>query len=248
MSYKNVFRRYELKYLLTEKQKEAVLEGASRYMRLDQYGRTTIRNLYFDNDSYRLIRRSLEKPNYKEKLRIRSYQKADSDSTVFVELKKKYDGVVYKRRIAMPEVAAMNWVLGKASAPTDTQITREIDYFMSHYGRLLPSVYLSYEREAYYHIEDSDFRVTFDDNIFSRRDRLSLRENADGLPILPEGRVLMEIKCSGAIPLWMVDILSSNRIYKTPFSKYGRAYTEYILPELLITKNTNKETLINVNI
>ena len=248
MSYKNVFRGYELKYLLTPMQKEIVLDGASRYMRLDQYGRTTIRNLYFDNESYRLIRRSLEKPDYKEKLRVRSYQKADSGSTVFVELKKKYDGVVYKRRVAMTESEAMNWMLEKARAPYDTQITREIDYFMSHYGKLYPSVYLSYEREAYYHVDDDDFRVTFDDNIFARRDRLSLCENADGLPVLPAGRVLMEIKCSGAIPLWMADILSSNRIYKTSFSKYGRAYTEYILPELSKTKNTNKETLVNVNI
>ena len=89
VSYKNVFRRYELKYLLTPSQKEALLSGMAPYMRLDKYGRTTIRNLYFDNDSYRLIRRSIEKPLYKEKLRIRSYQKANSDSTVFVELKKK---------------------------------------------------------------------------------------------------------------------------------------------------------------
>ena len=150
--------------------------------------------------------------------------------------------------LAMTESEAMNWMLEKARAPYDTQITRERDYFMSHYGKLYPSVYLSYEREAYYHVDDDDFRVTFDDNIFARRDRLSLCENADGLPVLPAGRVLMEIKCSGAIPLWMADILSSNRIYKTSFSKYGRAYTEYILPELSKTKNTNKETLVNVNV
>ena len=246
MSYKNVFRRYELKYLLTEAQKDAVLSGMEGHMMLDRYGRTTIRNLYFDNESYRLIRRSLEKPDYKEKLRIRSYQQSTSDSTVFVELKKKYNGVVYKRRVDVTEAEAMAWVGEGASAPRDTQITREIDYFMSHYGRLYPSVYLSYEREAYYDVEGSDFRVTFDDNIFARRDRLSLCEEADGLPILPNGRVLMEIKCPGAIPLWMVDLLSSHRIYKTSFSKYGRAYTEYILPTLSDYKNCSKEILINV--
>lgn len=227
-------------------QKVSVIDRMDRYMRLDQYGRTTIRNLYFDNESYRLIRRSIEKPDYKEKLRIRSYQKANSDSTVFVELKKKYDGVVYKRRVAMAESSAMSWVRDNSPAPYDTQIIREINYFISHYGKLIPSVYLSYEREAFYAVDGGDFRVTFDENIFARQDRLSLCENADGLPVLPEGRVLMEIKCSGAIPLWMVDILSSEKMYKTSFSKYGRAYTEYILPQLLQRKNTTKETLINV--
>ena len=233
MSYKSVFRRYELKYLLTHSQRERLLLGIDPYMKLDGYGRTTIRNVYFDDDSYRLIRRSIEKPAYKEKLRVRSYSAAKPDSTVFVELKKKYEHIVYKRRIGLPEADAMAWLTGRTPAPVDTQISREIDYFMSHYGRLHPSVFLSYEREAFYNREGGDFRVTFDDNILAREDTLSLCEPTHGRPILPNGYVLMEIKCSGAIPLWMVEILSRERIYKTPFSKYGRAYTEYILPETL---------------
>ena len=244
MSYKSVFRRYELKYLLTPSQREAVLEGISPYMKLDSYGRTTIRNVYMDTDNYRLIRRSIEKPMYKEKLRIRSYQLADSESTVFVELKKKYRGVVYKRRIALPESAAMNWVCGRTESPLDTQISREIDYFMSYYGHLVPSVFLSYEREAYYERDGGDFRITFDDNILARNTDISLRKDAYGLKVLPENRVLMEIKCSGAIPLWMTDILSRESIYKTSFSKYGRAYCNYILPET-INSQRKKELLTN---
>ena len=109
MAYQSVFKRYELKYLLTQEQKERVLEAMAPYMELDKYGRTTIRNLYYDTDSFRLIRHSIEKPAYKEKLRIRSYSKADPYSPVFVELKKKYDSVVYKRRLAMAETEAIGW-------------------------------------------------------------------------------------------------------------------------------------------
>lgn len=245
MSYKNVFRRYELKYLLTPEQKAAVLCGIEPYMKLDNYGRTTIRNLYFDDGSYRLIRRSIEKPAYKEKMRIRSYGQSTPNSTVFVELKKKYDHVVYKRRIALSECDAMAWLGGNA-CPVDTQISREIDYFMSHYGDLHPAVFLSYEREAYYNRAGGDFRVTFDENILARESDLSLCSEAFGRPVLPKDRTLMEIKCSGAIPLWMVEILSKERIYKTSFSKYGTAYTEYILPRIL-NKDLQKELIYNAN-
>lgn len=244
MSYKSVFRRYELKYLLTPLQKEAVLAGIAPYMQLDGYGRTTIRNVYMDTDSYRLIRRSIEKPEYKEKLRIRSYARADADSPVFVELKKKYNKVVYKRRIALPEAVATSWVRGDTPRPVDTQITREIDYFMAYYGALRPSVFLSYEREAFYERAGGDFRITFDENILARDKDISLKSEAYGLPVLPEGRVLMEIKCPGAIPLWMTDILSREHIYKTSFSKYGVAYGQYIMPSLLNTEK-QKELLYN---
>ncbi len=232
LAFQTVFKRYELKYLLTLDQKKRILEAMEPYMALDKYGRTTIRNLYFDTDTYRLIRRSIEKPVYKEKLRIRSYSKADADSTVFVELKKKYDKVVYKRRLPLPEREAMAWVNQEAPCPVNTQISREIDYFMSYYGALRPSVYLSYEREAYYEKGGGDFRVTFDDNILCRTDDLSLCAEVGGAPILDTGRVLMEIKCSGGIPLWMVEVLSRERIYKTSFSKYGTAYRDLIFPTL----------------
>lgn len=232
MAYQGVFKRYELKYMLTLEQKARILEVMKPYMALDQYGRTTIRNLYYDTDNYRLIRRSIEQSTYKEKLRVRSYSRAAPDSPVFVELKKKYRSVVYKRRLAMPEEAAMEWAAGEQPRQTDTQIAREIDYFLAYYETLHPVVFLSYEREAYYAKDGGDFRVTFDDHILCRQEELSLEAEVWGTPLLKDGMVLMEIKCSGGVPLWMTRALSAERIYKTSFSKYGTAYRTMIFPKL----------------
>jgi len=230
MAYQAVFKRYELKYLITQKQKARILETMEPYMALDQYGRTTIRNIYFDTDNYRLIRHSIEKPAYKEKLRLRSYKKANPSSTVFVELKKKYDSVVYKRRMSLSEAEALDWVTGKMHCKEETQISDEIDYFLNYYETLHPVVFLSYEREAYFCKDGGDFRVTFDDHILCRQEDLSLESDVWGTPLLEEGKVLMEIKCSGGIPLWMAHVLSREHIYKTSFSKYGTAYQTMIFP------------------
>ncbi|MDE7436633.1 MAG: polyphosphate polymerase domain-containing protein [Lachnospiraceae bacterium] len=231
MAFQTVFKRYELKYMLTTEQKEQVVQAMEPYMSLDSYGRTTIRNIYFDTDNYRLIRHSIEGVGYKEKLRIRSYGKADPDSTVFVELKKKYQSIVYKRRIAMPEETAMKWVLGESVCPEKNQISQEIDYFFEYYETLHPAVFLTYEREAFYAKDQSDFRVTFDDTILCRREDLSLESDVYGTQLLPDGMVLMELKCSGSIPMWLTHVLSKERIYKTSFSKYGTAYKMMILPQ-----------------
>lgn len=232
MAYQTVFKRYELKYLINAEQKEKILEKIAPYMKLDKYGRSTIRNIYYDTDTMRLIRRSIEKPVYKEKLRIRSYERATKESDVFVELKKKYKSVVYKRRIALPLGIAESWLGEKSPCGKDTQITREIDYFLSFYESLHPTVFLSYEREAYYSLDKSDFRVTFDENIFARDENLSLEAEPYGTPLLRDGQILMEIKCSGGIPLFMTEILSAEHIYKTSFSKYGTAYATIIFPKL----------------
>lgn len=159
MSFQTVFQRYELKYLLTQEQKKKILQAMAPYMELDQYGRTTIRNLYFDTGNYRLARHSIEKPSYKEKLRVRSYSQADPESPVFVELKKKYRNVVYKRRIALPEKEAMEWLQG-GSCSQDVQISREVDYFLSYYRNLAPVVFLSYEREAFFS-EERIYKTSF---------------------------------------------------------------------------------------
>lgn len=227
MAYQNVFKRYEIKYMLTMEQKQRVLSAMEPYMALDRYGRTTIRNIYFDTDSYRLIRRSLERPAYKEKLRLRSYDRATPDQKVFVELKKKFNGVVYKRRLAMLEAAATKWLAG-GLCPADSQIAREIDYVLSYYGSLKPRVFLSYEREAYFCRQGGDFRITFDENILCRQEGLSLGEEPGGTPILDAGRSLMEIKTTGGIPLWLTKVLTEEKIYKTSFSKYGIAYQTMI--------------------
>lgn len=231
MAFQTVFKRYELKYMLTAEQKTKILETMSRYMKPDKYGKTTIRNLYFDTDTYLLIRNSIEKPIYKEKLRIRSYGRAEADSTVFVELKKKWQQVVYKRRISLKNSEAVAWLVGEKKIDMQTQISKEIDWFLSFYKSLRPTVFLCYDREAYYSVDNLDFRITFDENILCRQNDLSLESESYGTPILPKGNVLMEIKCSGGIPLWMTEILSKEKIYKTSFSKYGTAYKTLIFPQ-----------------
>ena len=229
MALKTIFKRYEIKFILTIEQKERLLRAIEPYMSLDQYGRSLIGSVYFDTPNYRLIRRSIEKPAYKEKLRIRSYGRVGEDSTVFVELKKKYKKVVYKRRVSLPLNEAMSWLSGDTSCPTETQITKEIDYFLKYYGDIRPSALLTYEREAFYAKDGSDFRLTFDENVLFRQDDFDLSSPIGGRPILPEGYLLMELKCPGGIPMWMVRLLSEEKLYKTPFSKYGTAYTNYIV-------------------
>ena len=173
----------------------------------------------------------MERPEYKEKLRVRSYGTAREGGRVFVELKKKYDHVVYKRRLTLPEPDAMAWLAGDKSAAPDSQIGREIDYFCTFYRDLRPQVFLSYEREAYFERGGGDFRVTFDENILTRRAALSLKTSPWGTPLLPHGTVLMELKTPGGIPLWMTRFLTENHIYKTSFSKYGTAYQNVIFPQ-----------------
>ena len=242
MAVQTVFRRYELKYLLTREQKKKVLEAMKPNMRIDQYGKTTIRNLYYDTDNYLLIRRSIEKPVYKEKLRIRSYARVSGDSPVFVELKKKFEDVVYKRRICLPNTNALAWLSGENACDDQDQIAREIDYFCSLHGPLHPTVFLCYDREAYYAVDGTDFRVTFDDTILCRQEDLSLASESYGTPLLPEGMTLMELKCSGGIPLWLTEVLSRERIYKTSYSKYGTAYKTLIFPKIHPEKMTPEVT------
>ncbi|MGN0981976.1 MAG: polyphosphate polymerase domain-containing protein [Candidatus Limivicinus sp.] len=225
-----VFKRYELKYLLNRRQLDAILQAIAPYMAIDRYGRGTICNIYYDTPNFRLIRESLEKPVYKEKLRLRSYGPAAAEDTAFVELKKKYKDVVYKRRIALPQARATACLAGEQPLP-DSQIGREIAYALDFYQQLEPAVYLSYERQAFYQRDGGDFRLTLDENIRYRRRDLTLDSGPWGKPILPPGQVLMELKTAGGLPLWMVHALSQNRIYKTSFSKYGSAYRDIYLNE-----------------
>ncbi len=221
------FKRYELKYLITTKQYEIIKKEMKGHMKEDEHGKSTIQSLYFDTPDYLLIRRSIDKPDYKEKLRLRSYGLATDESKVFLELKKKYNKVVYKRRISMSEAQAIDYItLGKQHV--NSQISREIDYARKLYPNLAPRMLLSYEREAYYENQNHDLRITFDQNILCRNTDVDLHTGIFGNPILPEGYMLMEIKTGQAIPLWLTHVLSTNKIYKTSFSKYGTAYKSFI--------------------
>lgn len=228
MSYQNVFERYEIKYFLTKTQKEALMKEMDGRMQSDKYGRTTIRNIYYDTDSFRLIRDSLDHPVYKEKLRIRSYQRAEIGDMVFVEIKKKFEDVVYKRRVAMPRIAAEYWIDYRKPLAFGSQITSEIDYLVDFYEGLSAKAFLSYEREAFSDNKNPEFRLTLDENILARDTELNLGSDIWGQPLLPHGMTLMEVKIAGAMPLWMANFLSSNNIQKVSYSKYGTYYRNCI--------------------
>lgn len=218
-----VFQRYELKYLLTLPQQEAVLRAMAPHVTQDFHSHSSIRNLYLDTPDFRLIRRSLEKPVYKEKLRIRCYGRSAPADPVFVELKKKYRSVVYKRRLILPQSDALRCIDGTLPWPK-TQIGGEIAYAAGFYSGLRPALFLSYERDAFHGVEDVQFRITFDSQIRFRLNSLTLCSGTGGISILPPDRVLMELKTCGSLPLWMVRVLSSQGLFKTSFSKYGAAY------------------------
>lgn len=223
-----IFQRYEFKYLMDLRQLQAVLTAMAPYMVPDEYSHSSIRNLYLDTPDYRLIRRSLERPIYKEKLRVRSYGRAGEQDPVFVELKKKYLSVVYKRRIPIPQEQALACIDGRQPW-LDSQIGAELAYTMDFYKALRPAVFLSYERDSFRGVEDEEFRVTFDSEIRYRQEELTLDSDTWGTPILPSGQVLMELKVAGGLPLWMAHVLSEQSIFKTSFSKYGAAYQDIML-------------------
>lgn len=218
-----IFKRYEKKYLLTDQQYSRLFGRLSREMCVDEYGKHRISNIYFDTKDYELIRTSIEKPEYKEKLRLRVYGTATEDSMAFVELKKKYDGIVYKRRIPMPLSAAEKYLFYGIRPREDGQILREIDYTFRRYD-LKPAAYIAYERLAMFGKQDSQLRVTFDKNVCGRSYAMDLRCGFFGTPVMEKGAVLMEVKVPGAMPLWMSSLFSELKIYPASFSKYGTYY------------------------
>lgn len=223
-----VFKRYELKYILTREQKQKICDAMVPHMEADSFGRSTIRNIYYDTDDFRIIRKSLEHPVYKEKLRMRSYRTAGPDDKVFAELKKKYDGVVYKRRESLNRQEAENFIATGKIMGEPTQIIREIKYFLDFYGNIGPKVFISYEREAFYDVKNRNFRLTFDENILWRREDLSLGKGIYGEPALDRSLTLMEIKTASGIPLWLAETMSREKIFRTTFSKYGTAYMQIL--------------------
>lgn len=246
-----VFKRLEKKYLISKEQYEQLVEALREHIVSDKYGKSTINNIYFDTPNYRLIRASIEKPTvYKEKLRIRSYGVPEADSNVFVELKKKYKGVVYKRRVDMTYEQAISYLYKHESPPNPSQVTKEIDCFMQFYGNLRPAVSLFYDRVAYYSKDDPELRLTFDTNIRFRNKQLDLRYGDYGTVILDENQYILEIKCIDAMPLWLTKELDRLKIFPSSYSKYGTAYRVLFSNEILNMANAkpvgtiqNKETI-----
>ena len=218
-----VFNRYEKKYLMPESVYHELRYRLEPYMKEDQYGLHTICNIYYDTPDDYLIRRSIEKPVYKEKLRLRSYGVPTLESQVFLEINKKYKKVVNKRRIQLTLQEAYDYVEHGIRPDKDNQILHEIDFFLQRYP-LERGLYLAYDRIALFGKEDASFRLTFDQKIRSRRTFMGMENGSYGKLLLPEGYYLMESKIMGTTPLWFAEILSDLSIYSVSFSKYGNIY------------------------
>ena len=233
-----VFKRREIKFLINAEQRAMLEKAFAEHMIPDEHGESTICNVYYDTPDFRLIRTSLNKPVYKEKLRIRSYGRTTEDGKIFMELKKKYKGVVYKRRISLRQSEAAAYLAGEAPLPNSSgQIEKEIDYFVKFYGGLVPAMYLCYDRTAYFCKEDPGLRITFDKNILWRTDRARLTSHPNGRQLLKPGQSLMEIKVGASMPLWLAELLSKGGIRQVSFSKYGTAYRTLISEKNMIKMN-----------
>ena len=225
---KLTFKRYEKKYLLSASRYEKLWERLQEHLVPDRYFQSTVCSLYYDSEDFSLIRHSLERPVYKEKLRLRSYNVPGPGDPVFVELKKKFKGVVYKRRVEMSAEEAEAYLAGKSRPERDDQILREIDYFLQM-NRVEPRAFIACERTAWVDREQPELRVTFDRDLRWRDTELSLTAGSGGEALLENGEVLMEIKIPGAAPLWLAHTLSELEVFPTGFSKYGTCYREHLL-------------------
>lgn len=219
-----VFRRIEKKYIVDEPTYEKLIKKLDGHFVRDRYYKSTICNIYYDTPSHQLVRNSIEKPVYKEKLRVRSYGVPNDEDMVFVELKKKYKGVVYKRRVEMTLAQSRDFFAGKEVPHDNPQIENELKYFLKFYEGIAPAMYLSYDRLAYCGAEDPSLRLTFDTHILYREEQKELDKGIWGKELLPAGVRVMEIKIPNAMPLWLSTILDELEIYPASFSKYGTAY------------------------
>ena len=239
--YIDVFKRTEIKYLLSEEQYIELLSFLKGIARVDEYGETRINNIYFDTPDYRLIRTSLEKPIYKEKLRLRTYGTTEDGTSAFIEIKKKYDGVVYKRRIGGTYRNAFDYLVNEGEPIDDSQISKEIEGMINMYEDLSPSMKICYDRVAMVGINNPELRITFDKDIEWSNDDMDLRSGKTGNPILKNGQRLMEIKVANSMPMEIATKLSELSIFPSSFSKYGRGYVD------MISRYINTSTVVKEN-
>ena len=231
--YQENFKRYEKKYMLKETQYNRLRKELNQRMEEDQYGLHTICNIYYDTPDFRMIRKSLEKPVYKEKLRLRSYGVPEKNDPVFLEIKKKFKGIVYKRRVSMTDEKAKGYLNKGMATEIDSQIMHEIDWLVHRYESIQPAVYIAYDRIALFQKENPDLRVTFDQKIRFRTENLDLCGGSYGTEIINKNEILMEVKIPGAVPIWMSELFGKLQIYPVSFSKYGMCYQKYILPSFM---------------
>ena len=217
------FERIEKKYLLDPAQKEQLLRKLEGRLLPDDFGSSRICNLYLDTEDHLLIRRSLEKPVYKEKIRLRSYGLPEEGDMVYLEIKKKFRGIVYKRRVRLTMKEAMDYIVRGIPPQKENQIMREIDWFLKIY-QPVPKAVVCYDRSAWQGIGEKGLRFTFDEDIRYREIIPDLSRGDWGIPLLEKGMSLMEIKIPGSMPLWLSETLAALGIYPLSFSKVGQGY------------------------
>lgn len=222
-----IFERTEKKYLLSPEDKDRLLTLAGDRLEEDAYPHGTVSSLYLDTVDRRVIRASIDARVYKEKLRLRAYGTPSLSDSVFLELKKKYKDIVYKRREKLTLAEAYRY-LENGILPRESQIFSEIGWMIRQNPGIASRAFISYERDAYVGREDHGLRITFDQNALYRGEDLRLEHGPYGLPVFPDGMGIMEIKTLGAIPLWLSGALDSLGIYPASFSKYGTAYEKYV--------------------
>lgn len=223
----NFFRRVEKKYVIKEEQYLALIDKIKDKMQEDEHGESTICNIYFDTKHYYLIKHSLSKPVFKDKIRLRSYNIPTEDDLIYLEIKRKYAGIVSKRRIETTLNEFYSYIENSNNI-AESQIKKELDYYFKYY-KLKETMFVSYKRSAYYDKENKDFRLTFDSNILARNYDLQIEKGNYGEQILEKEKYIMEVKTLGAMPLWFIKILDELKIYPCGFSKYGEAYKKIVL-------------------
>lgn len=217
MDYISTFQRVEHKYLLSKQQANAFYQDIQHYIQEDVYPRYSLWNIYYDSDDYRMISKSIESPGYKEKLRVRTY--GNNSPFLYVEMKKKYEGIVYKRRIERNR--------NDSQLLDYSQIGKELTYMFQQYDAR-PKVFIAYERRAFQAIEEADVRITFDTDIRYRLDHLEFSDDYEDVHLLNKDAVLLEIKVMDRYPLWLIHALSKQQVQRTSFSKYGTIYTNIL--------------------
>lgn len=239
----SAFNRYEQKFLIPIDQIDHIKEQIGPYVTQDDnasLSHYTICNIYYDTTNDEIIKRSVSKPMFKEKLRLRCYGEPKQGDIMFLEIKKKLNGFVNKRRTSISyEDACMlihEKVMPIKKSYHNSQVLNEI-YFYVKNKQLIPRISLSYDREAYYAIDDESIRLTFDYNMTSRRDNVNLGRTHEDTLIVQDERAILEVKTTGALPLWLTNILTANQIYPNSFSKYGTEFYHYLSHTERVTTN-----------
>lgn len=235
------FRRVEIKYMLSSDQCQALLELIQPNIVRDRYFASTNCSIYFDTDNKDLVIHSMEKPLYKEKLRLRSYNVPTMDDTVFIEIKRKFSGVGAKRRIAVKLKDFYQYLETGELTSTSPQIKSEIDYCINFY-HLKPKLFLAYDRNSYCGKADNAFRLTFDRNIRSRETDLRLENGDAGAPFFDDDTIIMETKTLDAYPLWFSQALAQLKIYPASFSKYGKVYQKIMVDKSTLGHHYTHDT------